>query len=57
MRVWPMVKEKITDEDHRKSFGKDLVSIFIAHDIDTYDVDGKDSELDEIVRVIYGTGN
>ena len=53
LNIWPIVKEKITDEDHRKSFGKDLVLIFIAHDIDTYDIDGTDPELDEILRVIY----
>lgn len=29
------------------------VKVFIAHDIDTYDIDDTDPELDEIVALIY----
>ena len=51
--IWPIVKETIKDEEHRKNFGKDLVNVFLAHDIDAYDIDGVDPELDAIVSSIY----
>jgi hypothetical protein len=51
--IWPIVKETIKDDEHRKIFGKDLVSIFLEHDIDAYDIDGVDPELDAIVVSIY----
>ena len=51
--IWPLVKEAISDEEHRKSFGKELVGIFIANDIDPYDIHEVDPELDAIVSSIY----
>jgi len=47
--IWPTIKEQIKDDDIRKEFAKDLIDLFEKYDIDRYDLEGFDDELDKLI--------
>ena len=50
IRIWPIIKEEIDDKEERKQFVKNLLDLFIMYDVDQYDLEGIDSELDNIIE-------
>jgi hypothetical protein len=46
---WPKVKAGITDAEHRAMFARDLVTLFLNHDVDPGDMRGVDAEIDQIM--------
>ncbi len=46
---WPKVKTGIPDEGHRAAFARDLVNLFLYHDVDPGDMRGGDPEIDRIM--------
>ncbi len=54
LKIWPIVKAEIEEKKERGEFGSALLSLFIKHDMDAYDLSGADRELDEIIAQFYG---
>lgn len=50
IRIWPIIKEEIGDKEERKQFTKDLLELFVKYDVDQYDLEGIDSELNNIIE-------
>jgi hypothetical protein len=50
--IYPIVKERITDDKHRKEFLASLVQLFLSNDMDAYDISEVDDELDAILSEI-----
>ena len=46
---WPKVKAGIPDENHRAIFARDLVNLFLDHDVDPCEMSGGDPEIDRIM--------
>ena len=49
---WPKVKAGIPDEDHRATFARDLVNLFLDNDVDPCEMVGGDPEIDHIMAEI-----
>lgn len=49
-KMWPVVKEEMKDDAWRKEFGADLLALFIKHDIDPWDLEGLDPEVDQLIK-------
>ena len=46
---WPKVKEGIPDPEHRAAFARDLVTLFLDHDVDPCEMRGADPEIDRVM--------
>ncbi len=49
IEMWPLIKENLNDESQREAFTKKLVELFEENDIDRFDLEGVDDELDRIL--------
>jgi len=46
---WPIIKARIPDVEDRAVFTRDLVEMFLEHDVDPCDMRGGDQEIDLIM--------
>lgn len=54
LEIYPVIKQHLGEDKNNEEFLKSLVQLFLAHDIDPYDISDVDSELDDILKSIYG---
>jgi hypothetical protein len=48
--LWPLVQANITDPELRKEFTAELLQLFVANDMDPYDVEDIDPEIRAAMR-------
>ena len=46
---WPKVKANITDDEHRTTFTRELLALFLDNDVDPCDIRGTDPEIDRLM--------
>ena len=50
--MWPLIREKIPDEEHRRDFTARLLAIMIEDDLDPYNVEDIDPEVHDILKTL-----
>ncbi len=53
LEFWPIIKNNIENKEERILFTKELISLFVKHDMDTLDLEKVEEELDHIVNVYH----